>query len=495
MVIVILTILLSKTTEILRMKSSEFKYSPFFEHAQDYDVLFMGTSHVLNAVFPMELWNDYGITSYNFGGHANQLATTYWVLKNSLDYAKPKAVVIDCLMLEGMQKTADNFSYVHQSLDAFPLSTTKIDTVNDLLEDEEVRKLINEGEITDAEKRTKLSLLWDFSVYHTRWDENLGEDEFVTSSTLEYGAESRVQIASPGQIVINPGTTFQNETVGMMYLKKMIDECQTNGIDVLLVYLPFPIENETQWISANTVKKIAEEYNVNYINFQEENIVDFRTDCYDSNSHLNPSGAWKVTGYLGEYLTQNYNIKDHRGEDKYSYWDEDYTTYVNMKNNRLKGIKDLNSYLMLLEDSNYGFVMDIDDVSVLKDSTTLALLENKGVNVSLISDKTKYIIVCGNVSEVVDSDILTDGLYGNIRINVNDEGQYCAYYDKQELFVLNTNTFEISESRIKLSVFNIHEPNILVDTGEFGIPKQLGLEERYPNQYGITVLSSKAIRQ
>lgn len=62
-------------------------------------MLFMGTSHVLNAVYPMELWNDYGIVSYNFGGHGNYLPTTYCIMKNALEYTTPKLMVIDCFFL------------------------------------------------------------------------------------------------------------------------------------------------------------------------------------------------------------------------------------------------------------------------------------------------------------------------------------------------------------------------------------------------------------
>lgn len=494
MAVIISLIVLGRATDIMQRKSSDYKYIPFFEHAKDYDVLFMGTSHVINAVFPMELWNNYGITSYNFGGHSNQLATTYWVMKNSLDYAKPKVMVIDCLALESMQKTSSNFSYAHLSLDTFPISLTKIATVNDLLDDDEIDRLVDEGLTTDAEKRTKLGLLWDYSVYHSRWEEYLTSDDFNPSATLEYGAESRVQISAPGQIVPNPKTTFTDETVGMKYLKKIIEECQQNDIEVLLTYLPFPIGSESQWISANTVQKIADEYNVNYINFQEENIVDFETDCYDSNSHLNPSGAWKVTNYLGKYLKENYNVDDHRNDTKYNYWNEDFEKYESMKNERLGGIQDLNTYLMLLEDSNYGYVMSISDSTVFQDSTTLSLLKNKGVDISKINENTKYIIVCGNLSEVIDSEIIGNGKYGNIDIFFNETGQYGAYNNNQELFVMNSDTIALSEGRIKINVFDMDNRDVVIDTGEFNIPRTLGIEERYPDQYGNTVLSSKATR-
>lgn len=44
------------------------KNRDFIEHSDSYDVLFFGNSHMANGVFPMELWNDYGIVSYNLAG-------------------------------------------------------------------------------------------------------------------------------------------------------------------------------------------------------------------------------------------------------------------------------------------------------------------------------------------------------------------------------------------------------------------------------------------
>ena len=117
---------LAGLTKVLERKASYAKYAPFFAQEEDFDVLFMGSSHLLNSVFPMELWKDYGIVSYNFGGHGNQLATTYWVMENALDYTTPKLMVIDCFYLEYEMKTSMNFAQVHLSFDAFPLSRTKI---------------------------------------------------------------------------------------------------------------------------------------------------------------------------------------------------------------------------------------------------------------------------------------------------------------------------------------------------------------------------------
>ena len=66
------------------------------EDSHRMDVLFFGNSHMGNAVYPMELWRNQGIVSYNLAGFGHRIASTYWVMKNALDEAQPKLVVIDC---------------------------------------------------------------------------------------------------------------------------------------------------------------------------------------------------------------------------------------------------------------------------------------------------------------------------------------------------------------------------------------------------------------
>ena len=60
------------------------------------------------------------------------------------------------------------------------------------------------------------------------------------------------------------------------------------------------------------------------------NVADYLTDCYDDSSHLNPSGAKKVTAYLGNYMMSHYEIPDRRNDPAYAKWHDDlvrYTTY------------------------------------------------------------------------------------------------------------------------------------------------------------------------
>ena len=81
--------------KLMRRDDSERKYGAFFADQQGFDVLFMGTSRVLDAISPLELWRDWGITSYNMGNNSEPLELTRHVLDLAFDTHVPKIAVID----------------------------------------------------------------------------------------------------------------------------------------------------------------------------------------------------------------------------------------------------------------------------------------------------------------------------------------------------------------------------------------------------------------
>lgn len=400
---------LAGLTRLLERKASYSKYAPFFAQEEDFDVLFMGSSHLLNSVFPMELWKDYGIVSYNFGGHGNQLATSYWVMENALDYTTPKLMVIDCYYLEYEMKTSMNFAQVHLSFDAFPLSRTKIRAAFDLLED----GAFHESWTPDMAQRTRLNLLWDYAVYHDRWNE-LTEDDLDPAVTVEKGAESRIALCQPNEgAAIPPGSKLEGDTVGVRYLERMILDCQARGIDVLLTYLPFPA-TEVDLKNAARVQDIARDYGVEYIDFFSLPLLDDATDHYDADSHLNPSGARKVTDYLGRYITEHYAIPDRRQDAAYKAdWEEAYRAYEDFKGANLKAQEDLDLYLMLLKDAHYDVEIEINDPQVWALPHVAELMANLGVDVERLRDseigQTGFLVVYGEDTEGADREEKTTG--------------------------------------------------------------------------------------
>lgn len=381
-------------TALLEKKTSRQKYDDFFSQEADFDVLFMGTSHVMNAELPMELWHDFGIVSYNFGTHASQMPTTYWLTENVLDYTTPKVVVIDCFELSNNTKTHENFSYIHQAFDAFPISINKIRMANDLLDDDVMEDYLDEHpESLRGEERTKIGLLWNFSVYHSRWNE-LSVVDFKVNPSCEKGAESRLAVAS-NPVPYEPieKTSYKMEkSVGSDYLCKLIEDLQSRGIKVILTYLPFPAAENKQK-EANYVYDIADKYSVEYINFLDMNIVDFRTDMYDEVQHLNTSGARKVTKYMGQLLSEKYGVPDRRGDDVYLFWNEDYDRYCEYKNEKFSEIDDLYTYLMYAFNDDITIVMHIANRNFLKNDTICSLLYNLHIDANNISDDGEWIVI------------------------------------------------------------------------------------------------------
>ena len=69
----------------------------------------------------------------------------------------------------------------------------------------------------------------------------------------------------------------------------------------------------------------AAEYGVPFIDYNlmyEELGMDFSADMADD-GHLNAPGAAKFTSYFGNYLSEHYDIPDHRGEEAYETWEKD----------------------------------------------------------------------------------------------------------------------------------------------------------------------------
>ena len=151
-------VLFALASAVLRRRDSYTKFRPFFEDgAADYDVYFMGTSHVLNSVDPMQLWHDWGITSYNLGWNCNTIPADYWQLRLAAKRHKPKVVVIDILGMHDDTKIdyGSNYVFAHGILDPFPLSLEKVRAVRDLF----------------GQKKTRFEFYLPFALYHNRWQE------------------------------------------------------------------------------------------------------------------------------------------------------------------------------------------------------------------------------------------------------------------------------------------------------------------------------------
>lgn len=342
-------------TKLTDVGTAYAKNAEFMEDGSVYDVLFVGNSHMAHGVFPMELWNDYGMTSYNLAGFGSPLSSTYWILRNALDESNPRLVVVDCYSVEQEGKEM-KLPLQHAQIDHLPLTLNKIRMINDVVE----------------EPADRLEFIWPFAVYHDRWWD-LDQGDFETQINVQKGAEIAFSIAAPQQPAKRPSKSDVTESDGGLYLRRIIEECLERKTDILLTYLPFPAD-EKGWQGALYAEQIAQEYGVPYINFLDLSVADLEVDCADENSHLNGSGARKVTDYLGQYIKENYDIADHRGEGDYGDWEDDYKRYTDYKINMLRNTESLSKYLVMLADSAFDCCIYVDGRADIKQQNELYLL-------------------------------------------------------------------------------------------------------------------------
>ena len=366
--------LLAGLSRLLEYKGSREKITPFMQKADQVDVLFFGDSHAYSGIYPMELWEDYGIASYNLANYNLTIPASYWVMRNALLVCNPKVVVLDVNQIWEQAKLGNSSSDLHTGLDGFPLNRTKLEAIYDLTDD---------PLMTDKTGQRYMDLRAEFIVpfikYHDRWSD-LSARDISPNYERELGGERNIAVAEPDTYEISYSVADE-QGYGFVYLRRFIEYCSDRGIRVLLTDLPYPCKNNNdEQLYTNAVTYMADEYGIEYIDFVfMDQVVDYSTDCYDPGSHLNPSGAWKVTDFLGCYLTETYDLPNHRGEEAYASWDTGYAAYRSEKLKSICEETEADNFLMLLADPSFSTVLLVPEGSkVGADQRKMQLLQNAG---------------------------------------------------------------------------------------------------------------------
>ncbi|MEI0495618.1 SGNH/GDSL hydrolase family protein [Brachyspira intermedia] len=341
--VLIFCVLLYSVSRVLR-----FKYhggikpvDVFYQQPKkSIDVLFIGSSRVYCDIIPYVLFNDYGISSFNLTSDYQPLWHSYFFIKEALKTQKPKLIIIEVF-------------------------TTEI--YNDYATDAEIIKFayglkwslnkINALKISSPKNRWN-EFINPFYQYHNRYSSLISDDFF--RNNIDYKSYK-------GYHLINWTKKFQRPYVNNVtnyvklhnkteeYYRKTIELVKNNDIPLILTISPYPAFNENRQKIFNTAKKIADEYNVPFINFNfnyDDYNLDFNTDFAD-NSHLNYKGAIKLTRYLGKYLKENYDLPDRRGDPKYYSWEMNAKyEYKKTYNFELKQYSNLNEYLKRIKDAD-----------------------------------------------------------------------------------------------------------------------------------------------
>ena len=376
-------------------------YAGFYELPKNTaDVLFLGSSHGVTSFLPQELYNQYGITSYNLSCEQQGMVTSYYWLKEALRYQSPKVVVLECYfcfpyMVEEPLNTEE--SYTRKAIDFMKWSPVKAEAVKTICE------------VDDNQD------VWSYYFpnvrYHTRW-ENLDRNDYryremAGRAGLKGFAPLYFHLGEEGEGFV-PHEAGETEECAEMaplmreYLDKINDLCREKDITLILTITPAMAADHTK---CNAVQAYAAEKELAFISFNEQDVyqqMDYQimVDNCD-NGHPNIWGAAKVTNYLGGVLQEQFAIES----KEHPQWEEtreDYAFITDMCS--LDHTGDIDSYLSALNHQQYAVVIASKDdfTSALREST-IDLLRQLGLSADFAGQEG-----CNYLAVISDGKVLLE---------------------------------------------------------------------------------------
>ncbi len=293
--ILILIVLITVSIYFLIPKKNLYKYS--FVDFLDYeildedddiiDILFVGDSLVYSAVSPMEIWGEYGYTSFDCATPAQLTETSYEYIKIAVERQHPKVIFLEA---------------------------------NVLFRDPDKRK-------TDRKIKDFANKYSVISKYHDNWKDLLEYGE-VINTNKGYTYINKINKAKNNNYMANKNKKENIPEVNIGYFNKIVDLCNENNIKLIL----FGVPSMKSWNSAKDEKinEFKEQYNLEFIdlNLEESLKIDWKKETKDEGSHLNYEGAKKVSHYLGNYIKENNLVESHKDDSKYNDWNIAYNKYL-----------------------------------------------------------------------------------------------------------------------------------------------------------------------
>lgn len=306
--------------DILRIKVNEKTdgiHSFYKMEKNTVDVIFFGSSHCYNSIQPNVLWGEYGLTSYVMASPGQSVGPSYYLMKETLKYQKPKVIVLETFFFWLKRKWRADAS-LHQAIDGMRLGKTKLELIG--------------GFFPDLSWKEKLPYLFPFLMTHSRWSDlnnsDFHHDDFLKGGVLNFSQIPQPEPEFPVKSKIIPDLSKE-------YLEKMIALCEENGVQLVLYAAPLGEDEAYRYDVVQGVNLSLEKYaakrKIPFLFCQKtgDPEIDFETDFYDG-GHLNYYGNVKVSKYIGEWLQKEYGLADHRNEKGYEKWETDYQKYLSL---------------------------------------------------------------------------------------------------------------------------------------------------------------------
>lgn len=419
----------------------------YAEEEDTIDVVILGTSTTFSSFMPMEAWNEYGITSYNFCTNVLMENSMKYYVREITKTQDVKVLVIDIapfLFGHNSELYIDNESpaQIRRNTDAFPMSINRINLINALIP-------MGKG---------RMEYYFDLAFYKTAEPDYKYWTNSARSVTKGYHNLPIAYTYSASEQKYSDDFPAKelpaNETA---YLQELLTELQSFEGEVLFISQPIFYDESmfSKLEREQYIQKMVEDEGYAYLDMAEysadmelDSVFDYSLD----QMHFNSISAQKITRFLSEYIIENYSIPDKRNDAEYSSWHEDYCEWEvklaeeekltnDQREEIITGKAEINEYLALLQSSYYDVEIFIPSDSPIWDAEeSVECLSALNADVlkaanracyftkdSLIMDETEAFASLDN--SIVSSSDITIKLYNQIGELV-DAVYWC--YDETE---------------------------------------------------------------
>ena len=266
-------------------------YRVLREPENSIDIVFLGDSLCYSAFSPMNLWKEYGYTSFSCGQAGQKIWETEDMFRTVLKAQKPRLVILETNVL--------------------------------FRDHSRGRKLNDTIEVT-------LNNYIPVFRGHDVWKSLITKKEYKQEDFKGFVLRTAVKPYTEGGYMKKTEKKKKLSDTALTHLKTIMNLCEANDAELLLVSSPSPI-NHT-YAKHNALSEYAEKQHLTYIDMNlclDEIGINWQTDSADHGDHLNISGAVKVTNYLGKYLAEKYTLPDHRKQKTFASWTKEYEIYDN----------------------------------------------------------------------------------------------------------------------------------------------------------------------
>ncbi len=376
------------------------------------DVLFLGSSHCYCSINNSILWDTYGMSSFSLAISGQDMASTYYCLKEALKTQQPKVVCVEVFgaLFSGYTIKGN----LYRNTLPFRPSLNAYQAIDSMVEEEE-----------------KLSFILKWPIVHTRYREVKKED-FSKDLPVYLGYHAEFQTQHVGELLPYMGDeVLPIEEEPEKWLRKIIELAEENNTQLCFFMAPSTASLEDQK-KYKYVEKMATEEGIPFLNFiQLESQLGLNpaTDFIDG-MHTNYYGAEKVTTYMGDFLWSQFELSSHFGDERYALWEEDFLVRTHeLTKHSLQLTSELPEYLkQILPLQDYVVILSVNgevDAKYLKGLGISDTMSEQGGIAIMENGET---IFSDTASEFVQSFDLGGS---NLRV-LSSKGQRNVIVDSQE---------------------------------------------------------------